>query len=68
MSLKAFHVFFIAVCTIFSVGFGVWCFARYGADGGFGYLATGVASVAGGGALVFYGVFFLRKFKDIGYL
>lgn len=64
MSLKAFHVFFVSVSTIFALGFGVWCFAH----GDVAYVVTGVASIIGGCGLLYYGRYFMRKSKDIGYL
>ena len=59
MSLKAFHIFFIALSVLLSAGCGVWAFAN-GAEPLFGILALVIAV-----GLVLYGVTFLRKAKTI---
>ncbi len=64
MSLKAFHIFFIAVAALTLFGFGVWCVLV----GGTGYLVMGVVSFIAGIGLVIYGVKFLQKLKDVRYL
>ena len=64
MSLKAFHVAFITIATLFSAGFGVWSFGQ----GGAAYLTLGVFSLAASVALVVYGGWFLRKMRHVGYL
>jgi hypothetical protein len=65
MSLKAFHVFFILVSTLFAFGFGVWSLVEHGRTGAGGALAQAVAALAAGGALVAYGLWFLRKLKGV---
>ena len=59
MSLKAFHIFFIALSIILSAGCAVWAFAN-GVEAYFGISAVIVAV-----ALVIYGGFFLKKSKGI---
>jgi hypothetical protein len=59
MSLKAFHVFFIAMSILLAAGCAVWAFAN-GVEAGFG-IASAVVAVA----LVIYGGFFLKKSKGI---
>ena len=59
MSLKAFHIFFIALSIILSAGCAVWAFAN-GVEPVFGITFAVVAI-----ALVVYGGFFLKKSKGI---
>jgi hypothetical protein len=68
VSLKAFHIVFIAVSTLLAVAFGVWEVLRYLETGSVGMLLAGVASFAVGAGLVVYGVRFLKKLKHVGYL
>jgi hypothetical protein len=57
MSIKAVHVLFIVLAAAVSFGFGVWGI-RSGQ-----HLVLASASLAAGGALVVYGILFLRKMK-----
>jgi hypothetical protein len=59
MSLKSFHVFFIALSILVTAGCAVWAFVN-GVTGGFGP-GCAVAAVA----LVIYEVVFLKKAKRI---
>jgi len=69
MSLKALHVFLITVATLTLLGFSAWCFQQRGGPAGFpGDLAIAVASLLGGLALVVYGIYFLKKLKNVSYL
>jgi hypothetical protein len=68
MSLKAFHVFFVAVSTLLSLGFGVWAVSDYQRTGSGGTLGMGIAGFVAAGALVWYGFWFLRKLKDVSFL
>ena len=68
MSLKAFHIFFIAVSILLACGFGGWMLQRYTQDHDILTLAGGVASLLAGVALTFYGFRFLRKLKHVSYL
>ena len=68
MSLKAFHVVFITLSTLLAAGFGVWSIAAYlGRSEGL-YLGLGIFSFLAAVALVVYGVYFLKKMKDVSYL
>lgn len=65
MSLKAFHIFFIAVSALFFAGAGIWLLLA-------GPLAVEALNVLAGltcfsvtGGLVIYGNRFLQKFKHI---
>ena len=68
MSLKAFHIFFIIVSTLLTLGFGVWGVDDYGRSGSWVHLGLGLGSFIASGALVWYGVWFLRKLKGVSYL
>lgn len=65
MSLKAFHIFFIFVSTLLTLGFAIWCFAEYRSENQISYLLFSILSAAGCVGLVVYGVRFVRKLKDI---
>ncbi len=68
MSLKAFHIFFIVVSTVLCVVLGVWATQDFDKSGNWVNLALGVGSFIGSGGLVWYGIWFLRKLKGVGYL
>ncbi|PCJ64210.1 MAG: hypothetical protein COA73_04310 [Candidatus Hydrogenedentota bacterium] len=69
MSLKAFHLVFIAISTIMAVGFGGWCIAQFFTqDGGAGYIVSGILSALAGAGLVVYGIRFARKWKDVSFI
>ena len=68
MSLKAFHIVFIIVSTLVAVAFGAWAIRDFATSGSGLNLALGLASLLGSIALVRYGVWFLRKMKNVGYL
>ena len=68
MSLKAFHIFFVVVSTALCIGFGAWAVRDFARSGDGLYLALGVGSFLGSGALAYYGVWFLRKLKGVSYL
>jgi hypothetical protein len=68
MSLKAFHVFFVIVSTLGALGFGAWAVADYLRTGRSGVLTLGVLSFVAAAALVWYGLWFLRKLKNVSYL
>ena len=68
MSLKAFHIFFIVVSTALCVGLGFWAVQDFGRSGSWVNLTLGVGSFIASGALVWYGIWFLRKLKGVGYL
>lgn len=68
MSLKAFHVAFVAISTLGALAFAVWCMRYAAAGAGGGYYALAAGSVAAAVALVVYGVWFLKKTKNVSYL
>jgi hypothetical protein len=68
MSLKAFHVFFVAISTLCALGFGGWAVADYQRTGRGSALLLGVLGFAAAAALVWYGFWFLRKLKNVSFL
>lgn len=68
MSLKAFHIFFIAVSILLSLGFGVWEILAYAESGKASQLIVAVAAFLIALGLGVYGVRFLKKLKHVGYL
>ena len=59
MSLKSFHVFFIVLAVLSSLGFAVWTFTKGGAELGTGAGMLGVFSALAGVGLAVYGVWFV---------
>ncbi len=68
MSLKFFHVLFVVLATLLSVGFAVWSFAQAAAGAGGLYRVLGILALVVAVALVVYGRWFLKKMKDVSYL
>jgi hypothetical protein len=68
MSLKAFHVFFVIVSVLCALGFGAWSIAEYLRTGKGSVLLLGILGFAAAAALVWYGLWFLRKLKNVSYL
>jgi hypothetical protein len=68
MSLKAFHVVFIAISILLAFGFAAWCFRQFSIGGAWLDLAFGVVSLASGIGLIIYGRYVLKKLKHISYL
>ena len=60
MSLRAFHVVFIAASTLLAFFYATWCLVL-GDREGLGWRAAGAASAAAGLGLVAYEAWFLRK-------
>ena len=68
MSLKAFHVVFVAASILLAFGFGVWSLLDYRDHGKIAELIGGIVSVLVGFALIVYVKALLRKLKNISYL
>lgn len=60
MSLRAFHVVFIAASTLLAFFYATWCLVL-GDREGLGWRAAGALSAAAGLGLVAYEAWFLRK-------
>ena len=65
MSLKAFHIFFIAVSIILAFGFGIWSVYFHLATPNMSYLILGISSFVVGGGLVVYGMRVMQKLRRI---
>ena len=61
MSLKAFHLIFVTLLTTLSFGCAAWAFQA-------GSVFWGVAGIVVGIFVIAYGVYFLKKLKNVGYL
>jgi len=61
MSLKAFHLIFVTLLTSLSFGCAGWAFQS-------GSVLWGVTGIASGILVIVYGVYFLRKLKNVSYL
>jgi len=68
MSLKVFHVFFISMSALMCSGIGFWRASEFMASGGAANAGQATASLLAAVGLIVYGVQFLRKFKNLGYL
>jgi hypothetical protein len=66
MSLKFFHIVFIAVSALLCLVVGVWALDAYRNDGAATWIALAVLSFGGGALLVVYGSRFLQKFRKLG--
>lgn len=65
MSLKAFHLLFIAMSVILAAFVAAWAMGQYRAVGDASYIATAVGSALVGAVLVVYGVKFQRKVRNL---
>ncbi len=65
MSLRIFHLVFIALSILMAVLVGAWGVNRYLADGATSDLILGVGFFLTGAVLLVYGVKVWRKFREI---
>jgi hypothetical protein len=65
MSLRAFHLFFLALSVILAAFSGAWAFGQYQAVHQVSYVLAGVACFACGVGLAGYGAAFQRKTKNL---
>lgn len=68
MSLKAFHLVFVAASILLGLGVGGWGIHQYRTEGDVSLLVLGLVFLAMGIVLIIYGKRMLKKTKDIGYL
>lgn len=68
MSLKAFHILFITASVALSFWFGWYELDRYATTKAAADLWFGVGSCVTGVTLIAYGIYFLKKLKNINYL
>ncbi|MBT4799785.1 MAG: hypothetical protein HN570_11050 [Verrucomicrobia bacterium] len=65
MSIKGFHLIFIAIASLFCAGFGVWALFLDEQSSGSGVKVFGIFTLAASAGLIVYGFYFRRKSKDI---
>ncbi len=65
MSLKAFHIFFVSVSILLSLGVSFWAFRKNSGEEGPGHVLLGAGAVLFAAALAWYGKWFLGKLKDV---
>ncbi len=65
MSLKAFHLFFIAVSIVMAAFVAAWAVGEYRTAHEAGYLTTAVVFAVFGGALILYATKFQRKARRL---
>jgi hypothetical protein len=65
MSIKAFHVLFIVISTLFALGLGGWSVREYRRVDGLQNMVMAILAFAAAVALVVYGRWFLRKLKGL---
>jgi hypothetical protein len=65
MSLRAFHLVFVAVSVILAVFVAAWAVGQYQLEHEMQYAVTCVAAVITSGALVAYGALFQRKTRNL---
>jgi hypothetical protein len=68
MGLKTLHIIFITLSILLSFGFGLWCVSSEGEQLGSFHRVIGIASFVAAVSLLFYGIWFLRKLKNVGYM
>jgi hypothetical protein len=68
MSLKAFHIVFIALSILLAFFCGIWLLHEYASEHDPKYLVAAILFLAAGGGLIWYGKSVLRKLKHISYL
>ena len=68
MSLKAFHIFFIALSVMTAFFLGTWLVVADTEMGTPLRLVLGFLSCLAGAGLVLYGKYFLRKFKHLSFM
>jgi hypothetical protein len=65
MSLRAFHLLFIALSVVLAAFFAAWAVEQYLAVHAASYVVLSVVSLASGIALAVYGTVFQRKTRNL---
>ena len=65
MSLRAFHLFFIAISTILAAFVAAWAAQQYQATNAVSYAAASAAALASGIGMAIYGAMFQRKTRRL---
>lgn len=66
LSLRSFHLFFVAASVVLSLGVAAWGVQSWRASGSGSDLAFGLFFLVVGFVLVLYGVRVRRKLRDLG--
>jgi len=61
MSLKAFHLIFVTLLTSLAFGCAAWAFQA-------GNPGWGAVGISAGILVIVYGIYFLKKLKNVSYL
>jgi hypothetical protein len=65
MSLRTFHLLFIALSVILTAFVAAWAAGQYRVDHQAGYVVAAAASLAAGAGLAAYGAAFRRKMRHV---
>lgn len=65
MSLKSFHLLFIALSAVLAVFVAAWAAGQYRLERETLYLTTSIVSFGASGSLVAYGAMFRRKTRNL---
>ncbi len=65
MSLRAFHLLFIALSVILTAFFAAWAAGQYRVEQRPGYVVAAAVSLAAGAVLAVYGAAFQRKTRQM---
>ena len=65
MSLRMFHLVFVALSVILTAFFAAWAAGQYRLERDGGYLVAAVVSLAAGAGLAVYGAAFQRKTRQM---
>jgi len=65
MSLRAFHLLFIALSVLLAAFFAAWALGQYRVEQRIVYVVTAIGSFACAAGLVWYGMSFQRKTRHL---
>jgi hypothetical protein len=65
MSLRAFHLFFIALSVVLAAFTAAWAVNQYRVEPNAAYIMSGLVSLAAGAGLAVYGTRFQRKTRNL---
>ena len=65
MSLRAFHLLFIALSIVLAAFFAAWAAGQYRVEHQISYGVAALAALVGGAGLAAYGAAFQRKTKNL---
>jgi hypothetical protein len=65
MSLRAFHLLFIALSIVLAAFFGAWAIGQYRVEHRLVFIVAAVASLASACGLAVYGTAFQRKTRNL---